>query len=210
MKRNFDRKEHWEQIYLTKQPNEVSWFQPTPGIFIDLINEINLPSSAKILDVGGGDGILVDALLEAGYQNISVLDISEAAIERARLWMGERARQVKWIVADITNFITEEKYDLLHDRAAFHFLTEQREVAAYVGMAENCLTGNGVLIMATFSDEGPKRCGGIEIRQYSEADLTDVFKNSFNKIKCIKMDHHTPFDTSQNFVFCSFRRMAIR
>ena len=208
MENNFNRREHWEQIYQAKQPHELSWYQATPEISLALIMEMKLPLSAKIIDVGGGDSLLVDYLLDAGFQNISVLDISAAAIEKAKLRLGVRAGLVKWIVADITAFIPEEKYDLLHDRAAFHFLTEEHEISAYVKTVTTSLNNKGILVIGTFSEQGPKKCSGIEIKQYSETGLLDLFQSSFEKIKCFSADHHTPFDTVQNFIFCSFRKMG--
>lgn len=203
----FDPKKHWENIYQTKQLSEVSWFQPTPQTSLDLIKEFNLPLSAKIIDIGGGDSLLVDHLLDAGYGDITVLDISEAAIERAKNRLGERAAIVRWIVADASCFNTAEKYDLWHDRAAFHFLTTQNEIENYLKTAQNSINHSGVLIMGTFSEQGPKKCSGLDIKQYSEETITNLFAQAFVKIKCFTLDHRTPFDTIQNFLFCTFRRI---
>lgn len=203
----FDRKKHWENIYQTKLLNEVSWFQPTPQTSLDLIMEFNLPLSAKIIDMGGGDSLLVDHLLDAGYGDITVLDISGAAIERAKNRLGERAASVKWIVADASSFNTSEKYDLWHDRAAFHFLTTQNEIENYLKTAQQSINHSGVLIMGTFSEQGPKKCSGLDIKQYSEESITNLFEQAFVKIKCFTLDHRTPFDTIQNFIFCTFRRI---
>jgi 2-polyprenyl-3-methyl-5-hydroxy-6-metoxy-1,4-benzoquinol methylase len=203
----FDRKKHWENIYQTKQLTEVSWFQPTPQISLDLIRECNLPLSAKIIDVGGGDSFLVDHLLAEGYQNITVLDISEAAIERAKTRLGDRAAGIKWIVADASQFSTSEKYDLWHDRAAFHFLTSPHEIGNYLSTAQQSINNSGILIMGTFSEQGPEKCSGLEIKQYSGETLANLFKQYFTKVKCITLDHKTPFGTVQNFIFCSFQRI---
>ena len=207
MEGEFDRRQHWEHIYQTKRPEEVSWYQSAPGISLDLIRETRLPLSARILDVGGGDSLLADHLLDQGYRNISVLDISEAALERARLRLGERAGLVKWIRADIANHVAEDKYDLWHDRAAFHFLTDEKEIAAYVRSATDSLNEDGVLIIGAFSDQGPLKCSGIEIRQHTEESLKKLFRLSFKQIKCCRVDHQTPFGTVQNFVFCTFRKL---
>lgn len=204
---NFDRKKHWEKIYQTKQLNEVSWFQPTPETSLDFIRQFNVPTTAKIIDIGGGDSFLVDNLLDKGYQDITVLDISEAAIERAKQRLGERATKVKWIVADAAKFQPTEKYDFWHDRAAFHFLTDEQEISNYLDTAQKNIRPTGVLVIGTFSEQGPKKCSGIEIKQYSENSMTVRLKNFFEKIKCITIDHKTPFDTIQNFVFCSFRKL---
>jgi trans-aconitate methyltransferase len=204
---NFDRKKHWENIYQTKELKDVSWFQPTPETSLDFFKQFNVPTTAKVIDIGGGDSFLVDHLLDLGYQDISVLDISAAAIDRAKQRLGEKAKNVKWIVADAATFKPTEKYDFWHDRAAFHFLTDEQEISNYLQTAQESINPTGVLIIGTFSEQGPKKCSGIEIKQYSEMTMTDRLKKFFEKIKCITVDHKTPFDTIQNFIFCSFRKL---
>ena len=204
---NFDRKKHWENIYQTKELKDVSWFQPTPETSLDFFKQFNVPKTAKVIDIGGGDSFLVDHLLDLGYQDISVLDISAAAIDRAKQRLGERAKNVKWKVADAATFKPNEKYDFWHDRAAFHFLTDEQEISNYLQTAQESINPTGVLVIGTFSEQGPKKCSGIEIKQYSETTMTDRLKKFFEKIKCITVDHKTPFDTIQNFVFCSFRKL---
>lgn len=204
---NFDRKQHWENIYQTKELKDVSWFEPSPATSLDFFNHFNLPKTAKIIDIGGGDSFLVDHLLDLGYKDVTVLDLSKTAIERAQQRLGERATNVKWIVADASAFKPTEKYDFWHDRAAFHFLTEEKEISNYLETARQYLEPSGILVMGTFSEQGPKKCSGIEIKQYSETSMTTRLKNYFEKIKCITVDHKTPFDTIQNFVFCSFRKL---
>lgn len=203
----FNRKKHWENIYLTKEIKEVSWFQQTPETSLDFFKQFKVPANAKIIDIGGGDSYLVDYLLDIGYQNITVLDISETAIERAKKRLGDRAGKVKWIVADAVTFKPDEKYDFWHDRAAFHFLTDEQEISDYLETAQQSINPKGVLVIGTFSEQGPKKCSGIEIRQYSETTMSDLLKKHFEKIKCITVDHKTPFDTFQNFIFCSFRKL---
>ncbi len=203
----FDRKKHWENIYKTKDLKDVGWFQPTPDTSLDFIKQFNVPTTAKIIDIGGGDSYLVDHLLNMGYQDISVLDISEAAINRAKLRLSDKATNVKWIVADAANFKPTEKYDFWHDRAAFHFLTNEQEISNYLKAAQENINPSGVLVIGTFSEQGPKKCSGIEIKQYSETTMTNLLKKFFEKIKCITVDHKTPFGTIQNFVFCSFRKI---
>lgn len=203
---SFDRKKHWENIYQTKQLNEVSWYQPTPETSLDFIKQFNVQPTEKIIDIGGGDSFLVDHLLDKGYENITVLDISQAAIDKAKQRLGSRAGKVKWIVADAATFKPTEKYDFWHDRAAFHFLTDDREISDYLETARQNINPSGVLVIGTFSEQGPKKCSGIEIKQYSETTMTDRLKTAFEKIKCITVNHKTPFDTVQNFVFCSFRK----
>lgn len=204
---NFDRKKHWENIYQTKELKEVSWFQPTPETSLDFFKQLNVPTTAKIIDIGGGDSFLVDHLLDLGYQDISVLDISAAAINRAKQRLGDDAKKVKWIVADAATFKPAEKYDFWHDRAAFHFLTDEQEISNYLETAQENINPTGVLVIGTFSEQGPKKCSGIDIKQYSETTMTERLKKFFEKIKCITVDHNTPFDTIQNFVFCSFRKL---
>jgi len=204
---NFDRKKHWENIYQTKELKDVSWFQPTPETSLDFFKQFHVPTTAKIIDIGGGDSLLIDHLLDLGYQDLSVLDISAAAIERAKQRLGYRAKNVKWIVADAATFKPTEKYDFWHDRAAFHFLTDEKEISNYLETAHQNINHTGVLVIGTFSELGPKKCSGIEIKQYSETTMTERLKNFFEKIKCLTVDHKTPFDTNQNFIFCSFRKI---
>jgi 2-polyprenyl-3-methyl-5-hydroxy-6-metoxy-1,4-benzoquinol methylase len=197
-------KEHWENVYATKQPCEVSWTQDVPQTSLDFILNCNLPKTAAIIDIGGGDSKLVDCLLEAGFENISVLDISEKALVRAQKRLGEKATAVKWIVADVTEFAPTEQYDVWHDRAAFHFLTLPEQKKQYLKTVEKAVSG--YLILGTFSQNGPLKCSGLEIAQYSEDTLQSQFSESFDKVKCLTEDHVTPFNTKQNFLFCSFKK----
>ena len=203
---NLDSKKHWETVYETKNPEQVSWTQEKPQISLDLINSLELDKSAKIIDVGGGDSKLVDYLLEKGFENVSVLDISATALEKAKKRLGDKANNVNWIVSDITEFSPSTTFDLWHDRAAFHFLTTPEQISKYVNIARNTVTG--YLIIGTFSENGPKKCSGLDIKQYSEGKLITEFENYFEKITCTTEDHITPFDTMQNFLFCSFKRKS--
>lgn len=200
-----DRKNHWETVYETKQPNEVSWTQEYPKTSIDFIHETHLDKTANIIDIGGGDSKLVDYLLEEGYENISVLDISANALERAKKRLGKNAGKVNWIVSDITEFKPETKYDIWHDRATFHFLTTPGQIKKYVEITEKWVTN--FLILGTFSENGPKKCSGLDIKQYSETAIKNQFLNSFKILKCKTEDHTTPFETKQNFTFCSFKKI---
>lgn len=206
---NFDRKKHWDNIYQTRALKDVSWFQPTPQTSLNFFEQFNVPLNAKIIDIGGGDSFLVDHLLKLGYQDVSVLDISAAAIERAKQRLGDEANKVKWIVTDVTAFEPIEKYDFWHDRAAFHFLMNEDDIETYLETAHQSVTATGVLVMGTFSELGPKKCSGIEIKQYAEATLTEQFSRFFEKIKCITIDHQTPSGAIQNFIFCSFRKRRV-
>jgi len=204
---NFDRKKHWETIYQTKELKDVSWFQPTPETSLSFLKQFNIPTTAKIIDIGGGDSFLVDDLLDLGYQDITVLDISAAALDKAKQRLGNRANKIKWIVEDASTFRPTEKYDFWHDRAAFHFLTQEQEIENYLDTVQKSIQQTGVLVIGTFSEQGPKKCSGIEIKQYSETTMTDRLTRFFEKIKCITVDHKTPLDTIQNFIFCSFRKL---
>ncbi len=203
---DFNREEHWQNIYNTKNLEEVSWYQPTPTTSLNYLKEFNIPLTAKIIDVGGGDSFFVDHLLELSYTDITVVDISSNAIERAKKRLGEKAKQVKWIVADAAQFNPTEQYDFWHDRAAFHFLTQDDEINNYVNTVKTSIAKNKILVIGTFSEQGPLKCSGIEIKQYSENTMNNLFANDFNKVACKIIDHPTPFNTIQNFVFCSFTK----
>jgi 2-polyprenyl-3-methyl-5-hydroxy-6-metoxy-1,4-benzoquinol methylase len=202
----FDNKAHWETIYKTKDSTDVSWYQAKPETSLMFFEQYNVPLSAKIIDIGGGDSLLVDNLLSRGYKDISVLDISESAIQRAQERLGEQSKNVTWIVNDIRDFTPTIKYDFWHDRAAFHFLTNENDIEKYLQTAQQSLKPGGLMVVGTFSETGPTRCSGIDIKQYSETSMTDRLQRYFDKIKCIEEDHTTPFGTVQNFVFCSFRK----
>lgn len=202
----FDKKAHWDKIYQTKSLNEVSWFQPKPETSLHFFNEFKVDTTASIIDIGGGDSLLVDHLLDLGYQHITVLDISATALERAKIRLGNRASLVKWIVADAATFVSEEQYDFWHDRAAFHFLTSEQEIEHYLHTVQQSIKPSGILVMGTFSEQGPTKCSGIEIKQYSEKSMSVLLTDFFEKIKCITVDHRTPFETIQQFIFCSFRK----
>jgi len=199
-----NRKEHWEKVYQTKQPHEVSWTQELPKTSLDFLHSFSLPKTASIIDIGGGDSKLVDYLLEEGFENISVLDISEHAIERAKNRLGEKANKVNWIVSDVTEFHPTTTYDCWHDRATFHFLTEEAEMNTYLNTARQAI--NSYMVIGTFSDKGPTKCSMLNVHQYTEEELQMQLQNGFEKLKCVTEDHITPFNTTQNFLFCSFKR----
>lgn len=198
-------KEHWETVYATKTPQEVSWTQERPAISLDFIASFQLEKSASIIDVGGGDSLLVDFLLDLGFTNISVLDISAHAIERAKVRLGEKANLVTWIVSDINDFEPIQNYDLWHDRAAFHFLTNPKDIERYVKLVSKHAKQ---LVIGTFSTNGPFKCSGLEITQYDENELGQLFGFHGFEVKTTKReDHMTPFGTTQNFVFASFVKL---
>ncbi|WP_106914570.1 class I SAM-dependent methyltransferase [Chryseobacterium aurantiacum] len=199
-----ENKKHWENVYETKNPDQVSWTQEKPNTSLELIRSFGLDKGAKIIDIGGGDSNLVDYLLEEGYENITVLDISAKALEKAKERLGSSANTIKWIATDITTFEPTETYDIWHDRAAFHFLTTPEQVSKYIDIAEKNI--KGFMVLGTFSKNGPTKCSGLDIQQYDELSLTEKFEAGFEKITCITEDHKTPFGTTQNFVFCTFKK----
>jgi len=199
-----DRKKHWETVYETKNPDQVSWTQEMPKTSLEFIHSFGLNKTAKIIDIGGGDSKLVDYLLDEGFVNITVLDISAKSLEKAKKRLGKKANKVNWIVSDITEFEPNMTFDVWHDRATFHFLTTSDQIKKYIKTARKSV--NGFLTIGTFSQNGPKKCSGLEIKQYNEEVLTAELKDGFDKIKCVTEDHLTPFDTTQNFLFCSFKR----
>jgi len=201
-------KQHWEKVYETKSPGEVSWTQTVPQTSLDLIHSFQLSKAARIIDVGGGDSKLVDHLLAEGFEDITVLDISAKALDKAKQRLGERADKVKWIVSDITSFEPENSFEVWHDRAAFHFLTTKEQVEKYISIVHRFVTS--YLIIATFSDAGPKKCSGLDIQQYNEETLDALFQKDFLKLNCIRQDHLTPFNTVQNFLYCAFKRKGLK
>ncbi len=201
---NQNRKNHWETVYKTKNPDQVSWTQEVPKTSLDFIHSFGVDKTARIIDIGGGDSKLVDYLVDAGFENITVLDISAKALEKAQQRLGDKAEKVNWVVSDITEFRPNTTFDIWHDRATFHFLTTKEQVTKYLEIARESI--NGYMIIGTFSNNGPTKCSGLDIKQYDEQTLTAEFQNDFDKLKCIMEDHITPFNTTQNFLFCSFKR----
>lgn len=201
------QKAHWDDVYTNKTPDQVSWMQAVPRTSLDFIHGFQLSKNASIIDIGGGDSNLVDFLLLEGFVNITVLDISAAAIQKAKARLGAKSELVKWVVSDITEFKTNEHFDLWHDRATFHFLTSKSQIAAYLQIAGRAI--NNYMVVGTFSENGPDKCSGLPIKQYTEVQLQSQLKKDFEKIRCISEDHITPFQTRQNFLFCSFKKQSI-
>ncbi|SFS65647.1 Methyltransferase domain-containing protein [Zhouia amylolytica] len=200
------RKDHWNNIYSTKEHDSVSWYQPEPTTSLKAIDKFQIPLDAKIIDIGGGQSFLVDNLLKLGYKNVTVLDISKEAIQKTKDRLGELAHNVQWIVSDILDYEFTEKYDFWHDRATFHFLNTQSDIAAYQQQIKKGLNHNGIAFIGTFSIDGPTKCSGIEITQYDEHGLPDKF-NFFEKIECFRENHTTPSEKNQNFIFCTFKNI---
>ena len=201
-----ERKAHWENVFSTKQETEVSWYQQYPKTSIDFILKLNISKDAKIIDIGGGDSYLIDALLALGYTNLCLLDISAKAIERIKNRLGTKSSKVTFIVSDILEFKPDTEFDFWHDRASFHFLIDREEISKYAALASSAIAKDGTLVIGTFSDNGPKKCSGLEIAQYNEQKLKSVFETNFDLIESLTEDHKTPFDTIQNFIFCSFKK----
>lgn len=198
---------YWDNIYRKKSEKEVSWFQETPTRSLNLIAELGLEPTDSIIDIGGGDSRLVDHLLAKGFRNISLLDISSTALDKARARLNENIDFVKFIVSDITKFDPQEKYKLWHDRATFHFLTSVEDISTYLEIANCAIVPGGYLIVSTFSKNGPEKCSGLPIAQYSDADLKSLFEKYFSNIKCFEDTHKTPWGTDQNFVYCGFKKL---
>jgi len=171
------------------------------------IEKINLPKDAKIIDIGGGDSYLIDILLEKGFTNLYLLDISAKAIERIKTRLGEKAKKVTFIISNIIDFEPITTFDFWHDRASFHFLTEKNEIEKYAEIVAKSISKNGKMVIGTFSEEGPKKCSGLDITQYNEMSMSTIFEANFEKIDCFTEDHKTPFETTQNFIFCAFNRL---
>ncbi len=198
------RKKHWEAVYETKEPHEVSWTQEVPKTALNFIHSLAVSKDAKIIDIGGGDSNLADHLLNEGYTNITVLDISEKAIAKAKKRLGAKANLITWIVCDITNFKPNTTYDVWHDRATLHFLTKGNDIKKYIQLVIDNV--NSHLVIGTFSENGPKKCSGLNIKQYSILKLSNLFAPQFKKTACITKDHITPFKTVQNFTFCTLKK----
>src|SRR3989344_5132558 len=201
----YDAKEHWEHIYQTKNPDEVSWYQEKPKTSLNLIAEIDLEKNAKIIDVGAGASELVDNLLALGFRNITALDVSSNALNESKKRLGDRTNNVKWIVSDLMEFETNDRYGLWHDRAVLHFLTEEEDIRRYKELVRTYLKPKGYVIVSTFSVNGPKRCSGLDVRQYSEDSMKTLF-TGFEHIKSFEEEHLTPWGSSQIFIWGVFRK----
>jgi 2-polyprenyl-3-methyl-5-hydroxy-6-metoxy-1,4-benzoquinol methylase len=204
---DIQRKKHWETVYATKTPEEISWTQEIPKTSLEFIHSFGLKKSASIIDIGGGDSKLVDYLVDEGYENLTVLDISANALDKAKQRLGNKAERVNWVVSDITEFEPGTKFDIWHDRATFHFLTTSEQITKYIETAIKAT--KGYLTIGTFSENGPGKCSGLEVKQYSEEALETELNKGFKKLRCVNEDHRTPFGTLQNFLFCSFKRQLI-
>lgn len=204
-----ESKQHWEQVYATRAANEVSWFQEHAALSLKLIRDAGVPTSASIIDVGGGASTLVDDLLAAGYGNVSVLDLSAAALAAARSRLGSRAAAVRWMEANVLEFdFPQHAYDVWHDRAVFHFLTGEEARQAYVRAVVRAVKPGGLVIVATFAEDGPTQCSGLPVMRYSADELHAEFGAPFQLLGHERESHHTPAGKEQTFVYCFCRKLA--
>lgn len=202
-----NKKTHWETVYETKPADSVSWFQPHAEKSLEIIQATGQNKHAALIDVGGGASTLVDDLLNLGYNNLSVLDLSAAALKVAQDRLGAKAATVNWLVGDITTVsLPANAYDIWHDRAVFHFLTEEADRRAYVAQVMRSVRPNGHIIIATFAEDGPEKCSGLPVMRYSPEALHQEFDRGFQLVSQDKETHHTPFGTDQQFIYCYCRK----
>jgi trans-aconitate methyltransferase len=200
------RQTHWETVYATKAENEVSWFQDNPAPSLEAIALTGATPASAIIDIGGGASRLVDHLLALGFVDVTVLDLSAAALDTARARLGTPAAKVRWLVADVTAWEPTASYDVWHDRAAFHFLTDANDRAAYVARLQRALKPGGHAIIATFALDGPERCSGLPVMRYDAETLGRALGPTFKLIHTRRHEHATPWDSLQVFQFSVFRR----
>ena len=203
-----ESKEHWNKIYTAKSPEEVSWFQRHADLSISLIKKTGLPISGSIIDVGGGESTLVDDLLTHGYENITVLDLSKVALDAAKARLGERATEVRWLESDALEIdLPVHAYDIWHDRAVFHFLTNEADRRAYVHQVKHAVKPGGFVIVATFAEDGPTECSGLPVMRYDVDELHAEFGESFKLLDQERESHHTPTGANQKFIYCLCKMM---
>ena len=204
-----DAKTHWEKVYTTKAPDQLSWYRPHLETSIVLIERSVSDPSASIIDIGGGESTLVDDLLARGFQNVTVLDVSQAAIDATKQRLGQVAGRVQWVTADITGVqLHPAAYDVWHDPAVFHFLTAPEQRAAYVRQVARSVKAGGHVIVSTFGPEGPTKCSGLDVVRYDAEALHEEFGTRFRLVESSKELHETPFGTIQQFLYCYCRLEA--
>lgn len=197
---------HWEGIYRTMDPTQVSWYQPEPRLSLELILHVAPDTASPIIDVGGGASTLVDGLLEAGYRNVTVLDLAPSALTIAQQRLGERAAKITWVTANVLDAeLPAAGYAVWHDRAVFHFLINPRDRAGYVAQTRHAVRPGGHVIVATFSPEGPPKCSGLDVARYSPEAMHAEFGEGFRLLDSVREDHHTPGGAIQAFVYCLCR-----
>jgi 16S rRNA A1518/A1519 N6-dimethyltransferase RsmA/KsgA/DIM1 with predicted DNA glycosylase/AP lyase activity len=201
-----DRTTHWENVYATRSTHEVSWYQIRPDTSLQLIEKLGIGSGDAVIDIGGGASNLVDNLLAQGYRDLTVLDISAAALEAVKSRLGDRAQEVKWLAGDITRLKIGGPFKLWHDRAVFHFLTEAADRQAYLATLSAALPIGSHAIMATFAEDGPERCSNLPVRRYSPEQLAAELGAGFTLVESLRETHVTPAQGQQKFIYCVFRR----
>lgn len=204
----FDRQAHWRQVYTGKGEQTLSWFEAVPQVSLDLIHATGVRPDAAIIDIGGGTSRLVDALLDEGLRDLTVLDISGESLEESKVRLGARGACVHWLAADVTTWQPERLYDLWHDRATLHFLSDAAEQAAYAERVMRAVRPGGHVIIATFAPDGPGRCSGLPVVRHDAASLAALLGPSFALIESRRHEHHTPAGAAQRFQFSRFRRAA--
>lgn len=202
-----ERKQHWEAVYQSKAADTLSWYQPLPLDSLEWISELCPDKKVPIIDVGCGDAFLSEALLQRGYENLSALDISRSAVDRARERIGERADEISWIVGDVLHFTTEQPFFFWHDRAAFHFLTQPAEIADYAALAAKGIRVGGWLLVLAFSETGPEKCSGLPVHRYQEESLSLVFRHDFRLAESKQIRHLTPGGKEQDFILALLQRI---
>jgi len=202
-------KTHWESVYTSKRHDQVSWYSEHLKNSLNMILNTGVAKNAAIIDVGGGSSTLVDDLLDHGFGDITVLDISGTALDASKERLGSRSTQVNWIEADITTAVLPQNhFDVWHDRAVFHFLTDAEDRRKYVELAMRSIKPGGHIIVASFGLGGPEKCSGLNVVRYSPDTMHDEFGNAFELVNCIDETHHTPFGTTQKFIYCYCRKSA--
>ena len=200
-------KDHWEKIYSTKEIDGVSWYQETPTTSLNIIDSLKLNLNTSIIDIGAGKSFLADNLLDLGYNDITILDISRNALNEVTRRVGKKNHKIKCIESNVIDLSSGQKYDVWHDRAVFHFITDNKEREKYLDLLNSSLNKDGCLIIGTFSEDGPLKCSGLEVQRYSVKDLRELLKPNFKFIDGFKEIHDTPFNTSQSFTFCTFKKI---
>ena len=203
-----DKKKHWENIYQTKNIDGVSWYQETPYESIELIKKFSTTDSDMIIDIGCGKSFLADNLLKLNYKNITLVDISLNALKEVKERLNNKS--LNFIETDVLNLKLERTFDIWHDRAVFHFITNKKSVEKYISLCNEFIGEGGKLIIGTFAEDGPLKCSGLEIKRYSVENLKELFKENFEFIEGFKKLHSTPFGTRQSFIFCVFRKITNR
>ena len=201
------RKQHWERIWSSSEPHDVSWYQEEPEVSLRLVDATRVNREAYILDVGGGASTLIDSLLYQGFNRVSVLDLSNSAIAHAKARLGARSADVSWITGDVTAFRTDRPIDLWHDRAVLHFLTEKRDRDLYIERMTESLAPNGHVIVATFALDGPKKCSGLEVVRYGPREISAVFGGDFRLFESVSETHLTPGEVEQQFTYFRLQRL---